>query len=106
MPVKAERVETARQDVVNEANNEYPSLRERSSKIASLIKEGYASDPNKELIAGVANMDIKDIVDFYNQNIKGRLITYIVVGNAKKINMNKLSGFGNIVKVKAKEVYK
>ncbi|WP_321424153.1 insulinase family protein [uncultured Bacteroides sp.] len=106
MPVKAERVETARQDVVNEANNEYPSLRERSSKIASLIKEGYISDPNKELIAGVANMDIKDIVDFYNQNIKGRLISYIVVGNAKKINMNKLSGFGKIVKVKAKEVYK
>lgn len=106
MPVKAERVETARQDVVNEANNEYPSLRERSSKIASLIKEGYVSDPNKELIAGVANMDIKDIVDFYNQNVKGHIITYVVVGNAKKIDMNRLSTFGNIVKVKAKEVYK
>ena len=106
MPVNEEKVETARQDVVNKANNEYPSFRERSSKIASLMKEGYISDPNKELIAGVANMDIKDIVDFYNRNVKGQVISYIVVGNAKKINMNKLSGFGNIVKVKAKEVYK
>ena len=106
MPVQAERVATARQNVVNEANNEYPSLRERSSKIASLMEEGYISDPNKELIAGVANMDIKEIVDFYNQNIKGQPISYVVVGNAKKIDMKKLATFGKIVKVKAKDVYK
>jgi len=106
MPETAERIEIARQDVVNKANNEYPSLRERSLKISSLKKEGYASDPNKDIIANVTNLDIKDVVNFYNQNVKDRTITYVVVGNSKKIDMAKLSSFGKIIKVKSKDVFK
>jgi len=106
MPETAERIDIARQDVVNKANNEYPSLRERSLKISSLIKEGYASDPNKDIIANVINLDIKDVVNFYNQNVKDRTITYVVVGNSKKIDMTKLSSFGKIIKVKSKDVFK
>lgn len=106
MPVKAERVETARQDVVNGAYNEYPSFRERSSEIAYLKKVGYESDPNKELIDAIAVMDINNLVGFYDQNIKGRTISYIVVGNAKKISMEKLATFGTIVNVKPEAVFK
>jgi predicted Zn-dependent peptidase len=106
MPVKDERVETARQDVVNEANNEYPSLREHSSKISALKNEGYTSDPDIELIDAVSEMGINNIVEFYNQNIKGRNITYVVVGNEKKINMTKLASFGKIVKMKPARIFK
>lgn len=106
MPVEPDRVETARQDVVNEANNQYPSFRERSSKIASYKKVGYVADPNKELIKTVADMGINNIVDFFGKNIKRQPITYIVVGNSKKIDMKKLATFGKIVKVRSKEVFK
>jgi predicted Zn-dependent peptidase len=106
MPVEVDRVEAARQDVVNEANNQYPSFRERSSKIASYKKVGYEVDPNKELIKTVTDMGIDHIVDFFDRNIKGQPITYIVVGNSKKIDMKKLATFGKIVKVKPKEVFK
>jgi len=106
MPAKAERVETACQDLVNAASNQYPSLRERSPKIALLKKQGFVSDPNKELIDAVREMDIKDIVEFYDQNVKGRNMVYVVVGNSKKIDMKKLAAFGRIVKVKPGEVFK
>jgi len=106
MPAKAERVETACQDLVNAANNQYPSLRERSSKIASLKKQGFVSDPNKELIDAVSKMDINNIVAFYDQNINGRTVAYVVVGNSKKIDMNKLAAFGKIVTVKVSDVFK
>jgi len=106
MPEKADRIEIARQDIVNKANNEYPSFRERSSKISALVKEGYSSDPNKDIVANVDNLDIKDVADFYNKNVKDRVITYIVVGNSKKIDMTKLSSFGQIIKVKPKDVFK
>ncbi len=104
MPAKRERVETARQDVINEATNQYPSLRNRSTQIADLKKVGYCTDPNKSLTEDVAQMDLEQIVDFYNKNIKGRPIAYLVVGNSKKIDMQKLSSFGKIIKVKANHV--
>jgi len=106
MPAKAERVETARQDLVNEANNKYPSIRNRSSHISNLKNNGFSLDPNIELISNVNNMDIENIVQFYNQNIKGRSIAYIVVGNSKKIDMTKLATFGKVVKVLPTEVFK
>jgi len=106
MPAKAERVETACQDLVNAANNQYPSLRERSAKIALLKKQGFVSDPNIELIDAVREMDINHIVAFYDQNVKGRTIAYMVVGNSKKIDMQKLAAFGKIVLVKPGEVFK
>lgn len=100
MPVKAERVETARQDVINEATNQYPPIRYRSSDIASLRKSGYDSDPNKDLADAVKNMGIDQIVEFYNQNVKDNKVTYLVVGSSKKIDMKKLANYGRIVKLK------
>ncbi len=100
MPVKAERVETARQDVINEATNQYPPIRYRSSEIASLRKSGYDSDPNKDLVDAVKNMGIDQIVEFYNKNVKDNKMTYLVVGSSKKIDMKKLSGYGRIIKIK------
>jgi len=106
MPVKAERVETARQDLVNEASNQYPALRYRSSEIASLKRSGYTSDPNKSLVNAVADMGIDQIVDFYNNNVKNSKVTYMVIGSSKKIDMKKLATYGRIIKVKPEELLK
>jgi len=105
MPVLSERVENAKQAVVNEALNDYPSFRELSSRISYLKKQGYESDPNQSLVEAVGGMDIQDIVDFYTKNIKGRTMVYMVVGNRAKINMDKLATFGKIIEVKPKEIF-
>jgi len=105
MPVLSERVENAKQAVVNEALNDYPSFRDLSSRISYLKKQGYESDPNQALVETVGGMDIQDIVDFYTKNIKGRTMVYMVVGNRAKINMDKLATFGKIIEVKPKEIF-
>lgn len=106
MPIKPERVETSRSDLVNSASNSYPSFRQISNRIAYLIRTGYTSDPNKALIKDAGTMNIDNIADFYKQNVKGRPIAYIVVGNAKQIDMARLAGFGKIVNVKVEEVFR
>ena len=106
MPLKPERVETSIADLVNEANNSYPRFRSISSYISFFKRVGYTSDPNKSLIEDVKTMNIDNIADFYKQNVKGRPISYIVVGNAKKIDMAKLAGFGKIVNVKVEEGFR
>ncbi|MDR0370998.1 MAG: insulinase family protein [Prevotellaceae bacterium] len=105
-PVKPERVESARQRIINNAMNTYPEFRQVSSRIASLKKQGYSDDPNKLLTEAMPNMGMDEIVDFYTKNIKGRPTVYLVVGSEKHLDMNRLSEFGKIVKLKLSDIYK
>ena len=106
MPAKPERVETARQDAINNAYNDYPALRYRSSQIAGLKKQGYTSDPKKQLVEAVSTMGIDEIVSFYNKNVKNNKISYLIVGDVKKIDMARLAKYGNIVRLKKDELFK
>jgi predicted Zn-dependent peptidase len=105
MPVKTERLPAVKQSLVNHLSNDYPSFRKIPGRIASLVREGYLSDPNKKLIACLSQMEMTDIIRFYEQNIKNRPVIYTIVGNSRKIDMNKLSTFGKITKVKKEDLY-
>jgi Predicted Zn-dependent peptidases len=100
MPVREERVQMAKQEVVNGTLNDFPSFREISSRIANLQEQGYDTDPSKIYMEMVKTMDINDIVAFYDRNIKDRKMVYLVVGNKNQIDMKKLAAFGKIVRVK------
>lgn len=106
MPERPERIEALRQTVYNHINNEYPSFRKLSSRIAGYQREGYTEDPNNAFLQDVNRMDLKDILDFYHSNIQGSPIVYAIVGNSKYIDMRKLASFGTIVTLKKKDIYK
>jgi len=106
MPLHPERVAAVKQTILNTVNNEYPSFRKLSSKIARFRRDGYDNDPNKSYLKNVSKLEMDDISEFYLNNIKDRPIVYAIVGNSKKINMNKLAEFGTIVKVSKKDIYK
>ncbi|MDR2118748.1 MAG: insulinase family protein [Tannerellaceae bacterium] len=105
MPVKPERLPAVKQSLVNQLSNDYPTFRKIPRRIASLLNEGYASDPNKTLLTHLTQMEMNDIVHFYEDNIKDRPIIYVIVGNSRKIDMNRLASFGKIIKVKKEELY-
>jgi len=106
MPENPERVEMARQEVVNTALNAYPSYRQLSPRIADLKRQGFKSDPSQQLIDAVNEMYLQDILNFYQKNLKGKSIAYVVVGDRKKIDMKMLSAFGKIIEVKTKEIFR
>lgn len=106
MPERPERVAAVKQTILNTVNNEYPSFRKLSSKVAGFRRDGYESDPNKSYLENVLKLEMEDISHFYHDNVKGRPIVYAIVGNSKKINMNKLADFGTIVKVSRKDLYR
>lgn len=106
MPVKPEKLEAAKQSIVNSVNNSYPSFRKLSEKVAAQIKEGYTEDGNKDLLSDISQMSMEDVISFYESNIKNRPIVFAIVGNSRKIDMDKLASFGEIVKVKKTDIYK
>ena len=106
MPLKPERMEAVKQTLVNRINNDYPPFRNLSEKVASARMEGFDHDPAEEFLRDIATMDMQDISRFYQEQIHGRPVVYVIAGNRKRIDMKKLAEYGTIVKVKKKEIYK
>ena len=106
MPLKPERVEAVKQTLVNRINNDYPPFRNLSEKVASARMEGFDRDPAEEFLRDIATMDMQDISRFYQEQISGRPVVYVITGNRKHIDMKKLAEYGTIIKVKKKGIYK
>lgn len=106
MPVKPEKLESIRQTVLNHANNNYPSFREISEKIATYRMDGYNEDPNHQFIRNLKNLGMDDILHFYKENVADRPVTYMVVGNSRKIDMNELAKLGEVVYIRKKDIIK
>lgn len=106
MPAHPEKIEPIIQSIINQTNNEYPSFRDISTKIAKYRQVGHNSDPCKYLLQKIKDMTINDVTRFHEEHIKNKNIVYVIVGNSLKINMSKLSSFGDIVRVKKSDFYK
>lgn len=106
MPLKPERMEAVKQTLVNRINNDYPPFRNLSEKVASARMEGFDRDPAEEFLRDIATMDMQDISRFYQEQISGRPVIYVITGNRKHIDMKKLAEYGTIIKVKKKGIYK
>ncbi|MDR1332153.1 MAG: insulinase family protein [Tannerella sp.] len=105
MPERPERIGEVIQTAVNQTNNDYPSFRNVSARIAAHRRSGYAEDPNRLLLADLGTMGMEDIVRFYRSNVRGRALAYVVVGNSRRMDMQRLASFGDIVKMKKSDFY-
>ena len=106
MPAQPEKIGPIIQSIINQTNNEYPPFRDISFKIARYKQAGHDEDPNKTILQKIKNMNIDDVVKFHEEYIKNKTLVYIMVGNSSKINMSKLSSFGDIIKVKKSDFYR
>ena len=106
MPVKPEKIDAIRQTVLNHANNNYPSFREISERIAFYKMDGYDEDPNLQFIRYLKEIDMTDLVRFYERHVADRPVVYMVVGNSRKIDMNELAKFGEVTHIRKKDIIK
>lgn len=106
MPVRPEKMVPVRQALYNTINNGFPAFRELSTRVAKWEEDGYVCDPNEDLLRNLSEIKMDDVNAFYRSQIQGRPIVYMIVGNEKNIDMQKLATFGKIVKVKKEEIYR
>lgn len=105
MPLRENNVIAAKQSIINIINNGYPSFRSIGGKIASLRLRGYDYDPNKDLLAALSKLNTKDVDAFYDENIKSRPFSIIIVGNKKMLDMKKLAKMGRVVELKKGDIF-
>jgi hypothetical protein len=106
MPQRPENLINAKQSIRNSINNGFPTFRYITWNIANQKRCGYKEDPNISLLDALDNMDMNTINDFYNRNVKSNITCYIIAGNMKQIDIEKLKQFGEVRMVKVKEIFK
>ena len=106
MPVNIENMEVARQSLLNDINNSYPTFRGKPVMIALEERHGYNRDQNTEMVEQLSSLTRADVEAFYSQNIKNQPCQLMIVGDVKKLDLKELAKYGTIVKVKKDDIFK
>ena len=106
MPVNVENMDVARQSLLNEVSNSYPTFRGLPLVVSVAEWQGYAADPSTALVQQLSSLSRDDIETFFNRYIKGQPSQLMIVGNLKKLDLKALARYGTVVKVKKDHIYR
>lgn len=108
MPVLENNFGVAKQELINDINNDFPSFRKIGSKIASLRRKGYTSDSNEGLADLYRKASFVDVQQFYDSHIKNHSANRVlcIVGSKKKLDLKELAKYGQVVFLKEKDLFK
>ena len=107
MPMKEENLFAARQSVLSDIQNDYPTFREMNAYVANQRMKGYTSDPYAETARILPSVTTHDIEQFHQQYIaSNRNRVWIVIGDKKLTDMHALSRYGKVVELKKEEIYR
>ncbi len=84
-----------------------PSMRGKSQTFEYWRRMGYNDDPAKVNLPKIENLTYQQIQKYYEDNIKGRPVTIIIIGDPKMINQKQLEEkYGDLVKVSNGKLFK
>ena len=104
MPVNEQNVAAAKQEILSNINNTYPSFRQLANFVSNYRTLGYKEDPRAVLAREVPKLITADMVDFYQHNIQQQPRAYFIIGNKKQLDMQALSKYGRVVELKKEDV--
>jgi predicted Zn-dependent peptidase len=87
MPVDGKNIEALRAMLRQSGQTNKPSMRSKASAFEYWQRLGYKEDPAKVNADAIDALTIDDIAKFYEQNIKGKPVTIILMGDKKKIDL-------------------
>lgn len=106
MPINVENLNVARQSLLNQINNSYPTFRGKPVMISLAERSGFTRDEDAALVEQLPGLTQTDVEAFYRQHIKGQPYQLMIVGDLKKLDMKELARYGTVVKVKKEEIYR
>lgn len=105
MPLYPERIDNVKSYIRELMLSNKPSFRSASFTFEEWKQIGYNEDPAKVNMEKLNNLTFNDIVNFYNENIKGKPISIVIMGNAKEIDLKALKEIGKVKKISAGKLF-
>jgi len=106
LPQKPERIDEVRKNLTLSINANQPMLRYKSMSVARWMEQGYNEDPRVKRYDKYVKMEFDEIVDFYNKNLNGKPMIIAIVGDSKRIDLDKLKQYGKLKIVKKDDIFK
>lgn len=105
MPQNPDRIDNIKSYLRQEALTSHPDFRDKAQYMKIYQRMGYEGDPAKENLPKIDALTFEDIVNFYEQNIKGKPYSIGIIGNAKLIDTKKLEKYGKVVKLNERKLF-
>ncbi|MBQ2540134.1 MAG: insulinase family protein [Paludibacteraceae bacterium] len=90
MPADSSNIESLRAALKQASQTAKPSMRGKAATYEYWKRLGYNDDPAKVNAQKIDNLSFEDIKAFYEENIKGKPVTVILMGDPKKIDLKAL----------------
>lgn len=103
-PMNPVKFEVARMDYLNAVAQGYPTAREMGVEISALRDGGFAEDPSPYYASVLESLTLEQFEAFYKEMLGEKNMTWCVVGDASKIDMEALAAFGPIVTLSVNDV--
>lgn len=105
VPGKHDRMEMVRSSLIQSINSNKPTFRRVSTQVAEWIDRGYSQDPRSQWINHYQQMHFTDIMDCYVRQFSTKPVVTTIVGNEKRIGSDWMTKYGEVRRVKVKEIF-
>ena len=105
MPERIEKFNASKEALLKSRASNYISFRNKPNTVQYWIKRGYDHDPRAEFTAIIRKAEFKDVMSFYERNIKSRPVI-IMMSGPKNVDKKALSKYGEVTKLKYKQIIK
>ena len=106
MPMSEANLEAARQSMVSEVQNNYPSFRHAATVIANYRMEGHEADPNGVKVALLPSLTAADVASYHRQHVSPNQRVWLVIGDRRTTDMNALARYGTLVELRKDDIYR
>ena len=105
MPEKRGRNEKIKSGLIQSLNSKKPNFRSVARQVKTWKHQGFQADPRVTQHERFQELEFQDIVKFYQNYIKKDVVTIAIVGDKRKIDMEKLAKFGTVIEVSKKDIF-
>lgn len=106
MPMKEENLDAARQELLSEVQNNYPTFRTIGYYVANQLGEGFTADRNTQRVALQPQVTPADVSRYHQQHVAQNQRVWFVIGDRKQIDFQKLRQYGKIVELRKEDIYR
>ena len=105
MPSMPEHFDVVKTNIKESILSAKPGFRSASAVYEAWKRKGYTQDPAIDKMKKIETLKFEDIVNYYNENIKGKPIVMAIVGNPKDFDTKALEKYGKVIKVSESRLF-